>query len=432
MLLLTALALSATATTVAFAPHPLALHRHRSPSLQRRSAAPAEPEPPADPATWGGYSTPAETDTDTDTDTDTPRPRLFVFGLGYVGLAVARAACAAGWEVSGTTTSAASASAAAAFGCRPLLLRQASSSPEEDAASVQAAAGRASHVLATAPPEDGRDPALSAMAPALRAAARAGTLAWAAYLSSTGVYGDRGGAWVDERAALAPPRSLPRKPAARVLAERAWLSEHAVSGVPAAVFRLAGIYGPGRSALDTVRRAKGDLAAAGADDVGVVNRCHVADVVHVLSASAAAPVPGATYNVADDRPCTRYEVMAHASGLLGYPPMRPAPAGQSAVRFGSKRVANAKAAALLAGVAEGAGRRALEFPDYRAGLAAIRASEPEPELGPEASAAAGGGDMSMRQLVGKARRLADELEDVVDRMERARAAAVAAAAGQPE
>jgi nucleoside-diphosphate-sugar epimerase len=174
----------------------------------------------------------------------------------------------------------------------------------------------ATHVLVTVPPPRSPphlDPVLLHHAPDL---ATGSDLQWAGYLSSTSVYGDKGGGWVDEDDLTEPVSAVG---VARAVAERQWLDLHRDKGVPVHMFRLAGIYGPGRSALHTLVRRNGSLLAAGADDDSFISRVHVSDIVRVLWLSMLRPGPSRIFNVADDVPASRQEVMMHAAELLGIP-----------------------------------------------------------------------------------------------------------------
>jgi nucleoside-diphosphate-sugar epimerase len=183
------------------------------------------------------------------------------------------------------------------------------------------------------------------------------------------VYGDRGGGWVDEATPPCPSGPRGRR---RVAAERGWLELWRRCGVPVHVFRLAGIYGPGRSPFAALRAGM----ARPIDRPGhVFSRIHVEDLAGVLAASIAAPRPGAIYNVCDDEPAEPAAVIAHAAGLLGVAAPPPVPleeAGLSPMARSfwadNRRVSNALIKTEL-------GIR-LRYPDYRAGLAAILAQEP--------------------------------------------------------
>ena len=288
--------------------------------------------------------------------------RLFVFGLGYSALVFALRARAKGWRVAGTTRSADKARAlAAAHGFEMHVFDR--DRPLEAPATALAGV---THILASAPPDCAGDPVLARHAADI---AGIGGLRWAGYLSTTGVYGDRDGAWVDETAGLHPtgPRG-----AARVEAERGWLGLLRL-GVPVHVFRLAGIYGPGRSAFDALR----DGSARRIVKPGqVFSRIHVDDIARVLDGSIAKPDPGAVYNVCDDEPAPPQDVVAFAAGLLGVAPPPEiayevaAPTMSEMARSfyrDSKRVSNLR-------IRDGLGVR-LEHPDYRSGLRAILAQE---------------------------------------------------------
>lgn len=281
--------------------------------------------------------------------------RLFVFGPGYVGLAFARRLAAAGWTVAASARHPDAAAALAGDGIEAV--------PPEEAA---AAAARADAVLVTAPPDARGCPALGPVGAGL--ARRGGRPAWVGYLSSTGVYGDRGGRWVFEDS---PLRAQSVVGARRVAAERSWLDLGARAGAAVAVFRLPGLYGPGRSAFDRLREGTARRIVRPGQ---VFSRIHREDLTAALAASLARPRPGAVYNLCDDAPCPPQDVIAWAARLLGVaaPPEIPftpeAVQGASGRFFAeSKRVSNARAKAEL-------GWRPA-FPSYREGLAAILAAE---------------------------------------------------------
>jgi len=285
--------------------------------------------------------------------------RLFCFGLGYSARVLAMRLQAAGWAVAGTTRSAEKAAVLAKQGIAAFVYDR--DRPLADAR--QALAGT-THILSSVPPDDRGDPVVDHHETDLRTC---GDLQWAGYLSTTGVYGDRGGGWVDEDSALEPTGERGRR---RVAAERAWMRLYEDAGPPVHLFRLAGIYGPGRNALESVRAGR----AQRIDKPGqVFSRIHVADIARVLEASIARPNPGRAYNLCDDNPARPEEVIAFACTLLGIepPPLVPfaqaelSPMGRSFYRD-NKRVANRRIKEEL-GVA-------LEFPDYKAGLRALLAA----------------------------------------------------------
>jgi nucleoside-diphosphate-sugar epimerase len=206
------------------------------------------------------------------------------------------------------------------------------------------------------PPDEAGDPVLARYGDRLRAS----PAGWIGYLSSTGVYGDTGGAWVDESAPIGRGRR-----SARSIADLAWRS----LGRPVHIFRLPGIYGPGRSALDRIREGR---ARRIADDDQIFSRVHVDDIVSGVIAGMASPA--GIYNLADDWPCPQNDVIEHGCALLGVapPPLQTleeaglSPAAR-AFYAENRRVANGKAKRVL-------GWRPL-YPDYRAGLRACAAAE---------------------------------------------------------
>ncbi len=286
--------------------------------------------------------------------------RLFCFGLGYSACALAACLKAAGWRIAGTTRDADKAAALCDQGIEAFVFDR--GLPLADPA---AALRGATHILSSVPPEAEGDPVIDHHAADLLAC---DGIQWVGYLSTTGVYGDRMGAWVDEDSVLEPTGARGHR---RVAAERAWLELYAQNGLPVHLFRLAGIYGPGRNALASVRAGK----ARRIDKPGqVFSRIHVEDIAKVLEASLAHPNPGRAYNLCDDDPTPPAEVIAHACDLLGVapPPLVPfeqaelSPMARSFYRD-NKRVSNRRIKMEL-GVA-------LAYPDYKMGLKALLAAE---------------------------------------------------------
>jgi nucleoside-diphosphate-sugar epimerase len=276
--------------------------------------------------------------------------RLLCIGHGYSAQALAPRIRGRGWEVAGTTRSEAKARAMERGGVRPVLWPGADLAPE---------IAWATHVLHSVAPDEG-DPVLDAHGADIAGAG----LAWFGYLSTTGVYGDHGGGWVDEETPLAPSTA---RGAARVRAESGWRALAAQCGLPLHIFRLAGIYGPGRGPFAKVR---GGTARRIVKKGQVFSRIHVDDIATVCLASIDRPNPGAIYNVCDDDPAPPQAVIAHAAGLLGLPPP-PAIAFETAdlspmarsFYAESKRVRNRRIKREL-GVT-------LAYPTYREGLAAL-------------------------------------------------------------
>ncbi|CAN0145041.1 unnamed protein product [Ectocarpus sp. 6 AP-2014] len=306
---------------------------------------------------------------------------LFIFGVGYVATAVALTFLRKGWTVHGTCTDPRKVKSLGDQGIKAFIFDD-WSGPMMQPEPLSALAS-ATCVLSTVPPalQSGADPVLVAHEAELQWARSKGNLRWVGYLSSTGVYGDRGGGWVTEEDEPWP--AAPRTKA-RLKAERSWLRLHERDGLPVHVFRLAGIYGPGRSALDAVARHNGDIRLAGSDDGTMVSRTHVSDIVGVVEASIERPAPGMVLNVADDLPSTRYEArrcfalertLAYGCKLLGFPRQDPDPAEKYVNRRGggNKRVDNERMRALLA-----ASGRSLTFPDYRSGLKAVQEGDGRP------------------------------------------------------
>jgi nucleoside-diphosphate-sugar epimerase len=209
---------------------------------------------------------------------------LFVFGLGYSARHFIRRHRARLGEVAGTTTSPEAAAALKGEGVRALLFDGETADP-----AIAAALAGAELLIASIPPDGRGDPALRSFEEAITAAPR---LSWIGYLSTVGVYGDHGGRWVDETTPPAPANDRSRD---RAAAEEAWLGLGVRSGKAVQVFRLAGIYGPGRNAL-------AQLAAGTARCIvkpgQVFNRIHVDDIAAVLTASVERPNPGRIYNLA--------------------------------------------------------------------------------------------------------------------------------------
>ena len=166
------------------------------------------------------------------------------------------------------------------------------------------------HLLISTPPDDEGDPTFVAHAQDIL---KLKSLQWVGYLSTTGVYGDRQGEWVDETSESRPSS---KRGSRRKKAEDQWLSLFQAHGLPVHIFRLAGIYGPGRSALDSIRAG---MARRISKPGHVFSRIHVEDIVRVLMASMATPHPGSVYNVCDDEAAPSHEVIAYACEILGRP-----------------------------------------------------------------------------------------------------------------
>lgn len=284
---------------------------------------------------------------------------LLSFGHGYSAQALSRRLLPQGWEIIGTTRSSDKAERLRAAGVTPLIW------PGDDPAPALA---QSTHIVVSAGPDDGGDPVLSKLRAAI--AANAGHIAWLGYLSTTGVYGDHAGGWVDEDTVLAPST---RRGQLRQKAEAGWQSLADEAGLRLHIFRLAGIYGPGRGPFSRVRSG---LAQRIIKPGQVFSRIHVDDIAQVLDASINRPRPGAIYNVCDDDPAPPQDVIAHAAELLGMAPppevsFENADLSPMARSFyaESKRVRNDLIKSEL-GVQ-------LLYPTYREGLAALLQAEGE-------------------------------------------------------
>jgi len=282
---------------------------------------------------------------------------LLVFGYGYTARVIGQKLHSEGWRVIGTTRSVDTAAVMKADGIEPLLW------PGDD---VSDALSAASHILLSAAPSESGDPVLAALEGEIRQ--RADQYKWIGYLSTTAVYGNRDGGWVDETSTLAPAT---KRGKLRAEAEQAWLDLGLESGAPVHIFRLAGIYGPGRGPFAKVRAGTARQIIKKGQ---VFSRTHVEDIAQVLRASIAAPNAGAIYNVCDNDPAPPQDVIAEAARMLNLPlpesvdfdtaemtPMARSFYGES------KKVSNRRILEEL-GIT-------LKYPDYRSGLNALLAAE---------------------------------------------------------
>ncbi|MAZ34122.1 MAG: NAD(P)-dependent oxidoreductase [Thalassospira sp.] len=282
--------------------------------------------------------------------------KLFCFGLGFSARLVANHLREEGWKIAGTTRSAEKADALRVQGIEPHIF-----SDDVPVADIRDALKGVTHVLISVPPGGNGDPVLAHHAGDL-AALPSGT--WIGYLSTTGVYGDRDGAIVTEEDDLIPSGKRGRR---RVAAEKGWFDLGQRHGLCVQSFRLAGIYGPGRNALETVRSGRARRVVKPGQ---VFSRIHVEDIAQTVLASIRCPNPGAAYNVCDDDAAPPQDVIAYACGLLGMDPpteedFETANLSPMAASFyeDNKRVANDRIKSEL-GVK-------LRFADYKAGLLAL-------------------------------------------------------------
>ncbi len=290
-------------------------------------------------------------------ETTTDR-HLFCFGCGYVARTLAARLIPQGWRVTGTARSPERAEELTALGIAPMVFDGETALPAEAFAGV-------THAVHSIPPRDEGDPVAALHGETLAALP---SLAWFAYLSTTGVYGDHGGAWVTEDSELKATNTRARR---RVDAEAEWQALRERAGLPLHVFRLAGIYGPGRNQLVSLRRGQ---ARRIAKPGYVFGRIHVEDICRTLETSIGKPAPGAVYNLADDLPMEPEVVVAYAAELLGMPapPLVPfeeaelSPMAQS-FYLDCRRVSNKRLREEL-GVT-------LAYPTYKEGLQALKEAD---------------------------------------------------------
>ncbi|MGC6521435.1 MAG: SDR family oxidoreductase [Candidatus Micropelagos thuwalensis] len=276
---------------------------------------------------------------------------LFCFGLGYCADYLSAKLIKQGWQVSATCRTSEKAAVLEASGIRPVLL----SGKKVTVTDL----GKADHILISVPPEqDGSDPVINFAGAALEALQD--QIKWVGYLSTTGVYGDHQGAWIDEET---PAGLLSERGQRRVAVEAQW----AATGLPMHYFRLAGIYGPGRNSL---RALQNGTARRVVKQGQVFSRIHLVDITRILEASMANPNAGRAYSVCDDTPAPPQDVVTYAAELMGVSPpalqdFATAELSPMARSFygENKRIRNNRIKEEL-GVS-------LEYPDYRAGLSAL-------------------------------------------------------------
>lgn len=273
---------------------------------------------------------------------------LLSFGHGYSAQALATLLVPQGWTIYGTTRSADRFDALKAQGITPILWN-------DD--HILSALEKSDHILSSVAPNAEGDPVLQAYHTSI--ANTVPNLRWVGYLSTTGVYGDRNGGWVDENSDLRPETERGHR---RVKAERAWQQ---IPALPLHIFRLAGIYGPGRGPFAKVRNGTAQRIIKPGQ---VFSRIHVDDIAQVLAASIANPNPTSIYNLCDDDPAPPQDVIGYAAELLGVAPppevaFKDAELSPMARSFyaESKRVSNARIKDEL-GIT-------LKYPDFRSGLA---------------------------------------------------------------
>ena len=281
---------------------------------------------------------------------------LFCFGFGYSARTLAQRLRTQGWRVSGTVRSAERAAALADDGFDAFVYGGDAADPR-----VASALASATHLLLSAPPLAEGDPLLVHHRAELEAAPH---LQWIGYLSTVGVYGNHDGDWIDESAPLNATQKRGKK---RAVTEQTWLDFGTGAGKSVQVFRLAGIYGPGRSTIDKLQQGNARRIVKPGQ---VFNRIHVEDIASVLEASIARPCGGAVYNVCDDEPAPPQNLVAFAAELIGVKPPPEIPFDTADLTpmarsfYGeNKRISNAR-------IKDELGVK-LAYPTYRVGLRAI-------------------------------------------------------------
>ncbi len=279
------------------------------------------------------------------------RKHILFFGFGFSAEALSRRLDTREWEITATSRSKEGAKAISQLGFNGVIFNELNTIPQS-----------ITHVVSSVPPDADGDPVLRKFSDVL--AAQAKHMRWVAYLSTTGVYGDHAGGVVDETTPLTPNTERGHR---RLLAEQAWLDLHHKHQLPVHIFRLAGIYGPGRNALENL---KDGTAKRVIRQGQIFSRIHVEDIAGVLEASIHRPHPGRAYNVADDAPCPPQDVIVYGAELLGIetPPEVPfetaelSPMARS-FYMDSKRVSNARVKSEL--------DYCFQFPNYRLGLKSL-------------------------------------------------------------
>jgi nucleoside-diphosphate-sugar epimerase len=268
---------------------------------------------------------------------------LFCFGFGFSAKTLAQHLDKSKWKISGTSRTAEGVQAINAQNCQGLLFDDVKSIPTT-----------VTHILSSVPPSDDGDIVIKKFNTEMSKR----NFEWIGYLSTTGVYGDHDGDWVDENTPLTPNTKRGEK---RVAAEIEWLK------LKAHIFRLAGIYGPGSNQLESIKAGTAKRVIKSGQ---IFSRIHVEDIAGLVAASIVKPNPSRIYNGADDEPCPPQDVVAYAAQLLNVAPppeiaFEHAELSPMAKSFyaDSKRVSNARAKAELG--------YSFKYPNYRVGLNAL-------------------------------------------------------------
>ena len=289
-------------------------------------------------------------------------PHLFIFGFGFTARALADVVDPSAFHISATSRSPDGAAAITKSGHQGFVF----SGADQPGSDLKHALSSATHILSSVPPGTTHDPVLEELSETI---ADAANLKWLGYLSTIGVYGDHQGEWIDEAMPATPQSERSKR---RLVAEQAWQALAQKCGVPLSIFRLAGIYGPGRSAIDRIRAGSARCIIKPGQ---VFNRIHVSDAARVIAASLDAPEKDGVYNLTDDLPAPPQDIITYAADLLKAPPppqvsLEDANLSAMAESFYSenKRVRNQRIKDDL-GIT-------LQFPTYKHGLKAIAKHEP--------------------------------------------------------
>ena len=227
------------------------------------------------------------------------RPCLLIFGHGYTANAFVDYVRSIDWEIFGTTRNAQTADSLIKKGVKPLIW--------SDVSKIKSVINRSDYILHSIPPTENGDPVYKRYAETI--ISRSTNLFWFGYLSTTSVYGNHNGKWVDENIPVNPSSN---RGLLRVKAENDWSG---IKDLPLHIFRLAGIYGPNRSPLDKIRSGKAQLIIKPGQ---FFSRIHVEDIARILKASIEMPNHGSVYNVCDDMPAAPDEVLDYAAKLINY------------------------------------------------------------------------------------------------------------------
>ena len=274
---------------------------------------------------------------------------VFIFGLGYVGVHLARQLFAAGWQIIGTTRTPEKFAAEIEQGWT--ILPFSSDHPNAD---IPGHFHKASHIISTIGPVDGRDPVLAAYAREI-----ASFSGWTGYLSATSVYPDQPQGWVDETTA---PDPATERGKARLLAEQYWQET-----TDTEIFRIAGIYGPGRNAIEALQQGRARIIEKQGQ---LSNRIHQSDITKIICAAMDRPRPERIVNLCDEEPAPQGEVVRYAAQLLGIEPPEPIPFEQAELTpmarsfYVSRRRLRSKIIGPELGIE-------LDYPTYREGLRAL-------------------------------------------------------------